>query len=181
MAGGFVFSDDLGGFRLLSVSGSGVAEDPIVIVEEIIEAEPVVLRVNRVGGRPSPGLSGGLGFLNLAVIKIVINASRRVWGGFDLELQQELSKPSGYGDGLSFDQLNTTREPFDSDRFALHRQLFEPYDRVRFQDGYVDPGDTVRFSFRITDPTPTAEFFLVQDPQLLMARRVVPGPSLAAR
>jgi hypothetical protein len=72
-------------------------------------------------------------------------------------------------------------EGFRSDSFAVSRQVFEPYDRVRFQDGSVDPGATVRFRFFITDPTPVPEFYLLQDPQVLMARRWPPSPSLAAR
>ena len=36
-AGGLRFSDELGGFRLISVTGSGTASDPIVVVEEITQ------------------------------------------------------------------------------------------------------------------------------------------------
>lgn len=40
---GLYFSDELGGFRLISVSGSGSTSDPIVVVEEITELGPAVL------------------------------------------------------------------------------------------------------------------------------------------
>ena len=46
-----------------------------------------------------------MGFIHLAVIKIVINGTGHVWAGFDLELQETPNQPSPYGDGLSFDQL----------------------------------------------------------------------------
>ena len=35
-AGGYSFSDELGGFRLLSASGTGTSDDPIVVREEIL-------------------------------------------------------------------------------------------------------------------------------------------------
>ncbi len=123
----------------------------------------------------------GRPILYLAVIKIVLNGSRRVWGGFDLELQQELGSPSPYGDGLSFDQLGGFGARLHSDRFAANRQIYEPYDRVRFEIGSVDPGAQARFRFFITDPTPVEEFYLLQEPKLLMAgteggaRRVLSG------
>jgi hypothetical protein len=176
-AGGLTFSDERGGFRLISVSGRGSIEDPIVIVEELTGTGPVVLVVR--GGRdraPESGTMAGRPILYLAVIKIVLNRSRRVWGGFDLELQQELGTPSPYGDGLSFDQMRGFGARLHSDRFAASRQLFEPYDRVRFQAGSVDPGAQVRFRFFITDPTPVAEFYLLQEPRLLMAGGGRGGP-----
>jgi hypothetical protein len=52
VAGGYGFSDELGGFRLVSVSGSGSVTDPIVIVEEITELDPVTLVIRDMGGRP---------------------------------------------------------------------------------------------------------------------------------
>ena len=169
-AGGLTFSDERGGFRLISVSGRGSIEDPIVIVEELTGVDPVVLVVRGAQERaPEGDVIVARTVLYLAVIKIVLNRSRRVWGGFDLELQQELGKPSPYGDGLSFDQTGGFGARLHSDRFAINRQLFEPYDRVRFQAGSVDPGAQVRFRFFITDPTPVEEFYLLQEPRLLMA------------
>ncbi len=181
-AGGFTFSDELGGFRLISVSGKGTANDPLVIVEEIDELQPVTLVIRKKRLEPPKGAAiTGQSFVNIAVIKVVINASRRVWGAFDLELQEVLKEPSPYGDGLSFDQMRGFDEFVTSNSFASSRQVYEPYDRVRFQDGSVDPGATVRFSFRITDPTPVGEFYLLQEPRLLMASPWPPGSSLAHR
>jgi hypothetical protein len=181
-AGGLTFSDEQGGFRLISVSGRGSIEDPIVIVEELTGVDPVVLVVRGAQDQaPGAGVMTGRPILYLAVIKIVLNRSRRVWGGFDLELQQELGTPSPYGDGLSFDQTGGFGARLHSDRFAINRQIFEPYDRVRFQAGSVDPGAQVRFRFFITDPTPVQEFYLLQEPRLLMAGAPRGAPSVAGR
>ena len=178
-AGGFIFSDDLGGFRLLSVSGRGTASDPIVIVEEITEMRPVTLIIRDARDEEPKDATNSI--LRLAMIKVVINGTKRIWAGFDLELQQEITQPSVYGDGLSFDQMGVFTESFQSDSFAISRQVFEPYDRVRFQDGSVDPGATVRLRFFVTDPSPVPEFYLLQVPQLLIARRWPPFESLASR
>ncbi len=176
-AGGLRFSDELGGFRLISVSGSGSLSDPIVVVEEVTQVGPIVLAVRgqqMIVVDDAPPRKAA--FLNLAVIKVVINATDRVWTGFDLELQEELHKPSPYEDGLSFDQLGSfAEEPFASDSFSLARRMPEPYDRVQFYDGSVDPGEAVRFNLFITDPTPALEFFLLQEPHLIIAAAPVPG------
>lgn len=153
-----------------------------MIVEEFdtLQSATLVIRKDRL--EPPKGAAiTGQSFVNLAVIKVVINASKRVWGAFDLELQEVLKEPSPYGDGLSFDQMRGFDEVVSSDSFASSRQVYEPYDRVRFQDGSVDPGATVRFSFRITDPTPVGEFYLLQEPRLLMATPWPSGPSFARR
>lgn len=177
-AGDFIFSDELGGFRLLSVTGSGTVSDPIVIKEEITELRPVTLIIRNARGaenRITPQRS----WVYLAMIKVVINSTKRVWTAFDLELQQQITKPSIYSDGLSFDQLGSFDENFQSDSYAISRQVHEPYDRIRFLEGSVDPGATARFWFFITDPTPVPEFYLLQEPALLTARRWPPFESLA--
>ncbi len=170
-AGGLRFSDELGGFRLISVTGSGSASDPIVVVEEITQVGPAVLVVRgqqMIAMKDAPARKAA--FVNLAVIKVVINGTHRVWAGFDLELQEELNKPSPYEDGLSFDQLGSfSDQPFNSDSFSLTRRMPEPYDRVQFYDGSVDPGAAVRFNLFITDPTPASEFYLLQEPHLIIA------------
>ena len=182
-AGGLRFSDELGGFRLISVTGSGSSSDPIVVVEEITQVGPAVLIIR---GQQLIAVQDGeprkAAFVNLAVIKVVINGTRRAWTGFDLELQEELKKPSPYEDGLSFDQLGSfSDEPFTSDSFSLTRRMPEPYDRVQFYDGSVDPGAAVRFNLFITDPTPAREFYLLQEPHLIVAERSAPRLRLAAR
>ena len=170
-AGGLRFSDELGGFRLISVTGSGSTSDPIVVVEEITQVGPAVLTISgqqMIASGDGPARKAS--FVNLAVIKVVINGTHRVWTGFDLELQEVLKQPSPYEDGLSFDQLGSfSDEPFTSDSFTLTRRMPEPYDRVRFYDGSVDPGAAVRFNLFITDPTPASVFYLLQEPHLIIA------------
>ncbi len=181
-AGGLFFSDELGGFRLISVTGSGSVSDPIVVVEEILETGPAVLTIRgqqMISLEDAPDMPAS--FVNLAVIKVVINGTKRVWTGFDLELQEELNQPSPYHDGLSFDQLGSfSNEPFVSDSFTLTRQMPEPYDRVHFYDGSVDPGSAVRFNLFITDPTPAPLFYLLQEPHLLIAGSPESGTQVAA-
>ena len=175
-AAGLDFSDELGGFNLISVTGVGTVIDPIVIVEEISGLQPAVLVVRGAHKqREDDRKISGLSFINIAVIKIVINRSGRVWTGFDLELQEEYQQPSTYGDGLSFDQMRSFGDEMSrSDLFELSQEVSEPFDRVSFGQGSVDPGATVRFNFFITDPTPQQEFFLVQEPKLILSH-VPPG------
>ena len=170
-AAGLTFSDEFGGFRLISVSGWGSIADPIVIVEEITDLGPatMVIRGAQVR-RDKTSAEIKTTFTNLAVVKVVTNLTERVWIGFELELQEEYRHPSPYDDGLSFDQMNVFSEnSVQSDSFSHSRRISEPYDRVRFRDGSVSPGETVRFRFNITDPTPDPEFFLLQEPHLLVA------------
>lgn len=165
-AGAFSFSDELGGFRLLSATGSGTRSDPIVVVEEFEEAVPVTLVIRRRALRIDPRQPL---HAPLTLRKVVVNRSRRVWAGFELELQEIRRKPSTYGDGLSFNQFGATQPDVSSDAFANNERQFEPQDRILFQDGHVDPEATARFTVTITDPTPRPEFYLVQDPKLLSA------------
>ncbi|WP_224404564.1 hypothetical protein [Afifella sp. IM 167] len=167
-AAGYAFSDELGGFRLVGLAGSGTTADPFILHEEIDGVGPVTLVVRRIGmeQRYSPR-----GWMALHLRKVVENLSGRIWAGFDMELQERLNVPSIYGDGLSFDQGRLVPEEVSSDAFSESDRRFEPYDRLRFFGGSVDPGRNVRFAFHITDPTPTGIFYLVQDPQTLFAAR----------
>lgn len=163
-AGPFTFSDELGGFHLLSASGTGKLSDPVILREEILDVAPVTLVIRRQGAR-----DGQDPLATLTLVKVVTNRSRRVWGGFVVELQENLGHPSDYGDGLSFDQFGPQPGDVSSDAFRHNNRQFEPYDRIRFEAGYVDPSATARFTLTITDPTPTPVFYLVQEPQLLSA------------
>jgi hypothetical protein len=174
-AGGYSFSDELGGFVLKSASGRGTARDPVVLVEEIEEAAPITLVIRR---RPEPGTPREP-FAPLTLVKVVVNRSERVWAGFVVELQEVRKKPSVYGDGLSFNQFGARPPDVGSDSFAANNRLYEPHDRIRFENGHVDPQATARFKMTITDPTPIPEFYLVQDPQLLSAEAPGRGRSLA--
>jgi hypothetical protein len=162
-AGVFRVSDELGGFEILSVTGTGSQSDPVVVTERFTNPEPGTLVI-----RLGPGAASN--FVRLAIIIVVVNHSRRTWVGFDLELQEELNQPSVYVDGLSFDQMHVfTDRVFGSDRFSVFSDLTEPYDRVRFEGGHVDHGERVQMRFFITDVTPKREFYLLQEPQFLSA------------
>jgi hypothetical protein len=174
-AGGFAFSDELGGFEITGLTGSGSADDPIVIHQRLDHVAPAVLVIRPLAlqGAPVDLFRGP--FLRLSIVTVVTNASRRVWNGFDLELQEELGQPSVHGDGLSFDQMKAFGERyFVSDRFAITTDSAEPYDRVRFHQGKVDPGERVSFQIYILDVSPNEEFYLVQEPQLLVVERHLP-------
>ena len=164
-AGAYIFSDELGGFRLLSARGAGTPDDPVVLMEEFEEAAPATLVIRRLpGGDPRRAI-----YEPLTLVKVVVNRSRRVWAGFELELQEIRKKPSVYGDGLSFNQYGAAPADASSDAFVHNERQFEPHDRILFQDGHVDPDQTAQFRITITDPTPRPEFYLVQDPKLLSA------------
>jgi len=176
-AGGYSFSDELGGFRLISASGTGTPSDPIVIVEEIDEVAPItlVIRNHNFGGGSLRTVES-----QLTLVKRVQNLSNRVWAAFEMELQEIRKKPSTYGDGLSFKQFAALPADVSSDSFADNQRMFEPSDRIEFLNGHVDPDAVAEFKVTITDPTPIREFYLVQDPKLLAAELPVTGPSFAA-
>lgn len=191
-AGGFVFSDELGGFEIRSISGSGSVDDPVVVVQHFGNIEPSILSISREAAPAGEVLPGHSGAMQLALVSVVINGSGRTWAGFDLELQEQLGKPSVYLDGLSFDQMKLFGgRTFQSDRFELFTDLKEPYDRIRFEKGFVNHGDKVEFSYFVTDVTPTSRFFILQEPKVLSAmapakgtiRRadIIPSPRLSAR
>ncbi|MCP5371230.1 MAG: hypothetical protein H6907_05800 [Hyphomicrobiales bacterium] len=182
-AGGWNFSDERGGFRILSVTGAGTVRDPIVIVEEITALGPAVLvirdrrdRRSSADGRPAPD------HLAASMIKIVFNRTGETWTGFELELREVEDQASPYQDGLSFDQMRAFNLPVSSNVFAGARHVDEPADLVRFWGGQVRHGGSVRFNFPITDPTVKAEFYLLQQPRVLIADRGPGRPvTVAAR
>lgn len=160
-ANGLQFSDENGGFRIVSLSGTGHRNDPFVLVEEITGDRPAVLVIRGLSQRSGDTLSS---FSSFSLVKVVINKTGRSWSGFDHELREAMDQPSGYMDGLSFDQPQVGPRPFVSDRFQVANEVREPHDTLRYRDGTVAAGQTVRFSLFITDPTPRQEFFLIQRP-----------------
>lgn len=168
-AGGLSFSDELGGFRLISASGQGTPGDPIILVEELTSLKPAVLTIRQPGTSTSRAPAQAV--LQRSLVKIVINRSAWRWSGFDLELRGSGGRASVYTDGLSFDQLRVVRQPLSSDQFADIRTQDEPYDRLRFDHGRVEPDQTVRLGFNIVDINPRALFYLVQEPLVLLAGR----------
>ena len=178
---GLSFSDDLGGVRLLAVSGRGTRADPIVLVEEITDAGPAMLVIEnlRNGGEL---ISPARGFLSLSVIVVVTNRGPWRWSGFDLELRTTPDDPSVYSDGLSFDQPQTFQRLARADRFEQTVQEDEPFDRIRFDSGSVDPAYRLRLDFDILDANGRPVFYLVQRPIVLLAwDDLMPLRQLAAR
>ena len=153
---------------------------PFVVVQHLHEAAPVTMVIRT---HEKPDANGNMKpqlFIQFSLVVVVTNASKRNWAGFDLELQEKRGKPSIYFDGLSFDQVRTfDKRVFHSDRFSVFNDLTEPYDRIRFEQGWVVPNDTVKFQVYITDVTPIDVFYLVQDPQILLAGRPLAGRSVA--
>lgn len=166
LAGAYSFSDELGGFRIISASGSGRADDPITLVEEFTSATPVTLVIRTT--RPiRPFDNSGLFANGIVHFRIIArNNSNLPWIEFEFELQERLNSPSVFGDGLSFDQRASDHEFVHSDTFDRFSRDFEPYDRLLFQEGSVDQLQTAAFSFLVTDFTPRWRFYLVQDPRI---------------
>ncbi len=172
-AAGLVFSDELGGFRIESVSGTGTLDDPVVIRQRVSGTEPTILviRLDPDGDQIGRAFTERQ-YLKLSILAVIVNDSRRTWSGFDFELQEILGRPSVYRDGLSFDQVRSFgKRKFKSDRFNLFTDLTEPYDRVRFEQGHVNHGETASFRYFVTDVTPIDTFYVVQEPKLLTAQK----------
>lgn len=166
IAGAYSFSDELGGFSITGISGTGTSADPIVIKEEFSSATPATLTIRAVRPiRPYEAIGNfATGFMHMRIV--ALNASGQAWVEFEFELQEQLGQPSVFGDGLSFDQRKTEEGDIASDGFATFKRDFEPYDRIRFLEGHVDPMQVASFSFFVTDFTPKLTFFLVQDPRI---------------
>jgi hypothetical protein len=175
---GITFSDELGGFVVVSAAGSGTLTDPFVVVEEITGPQEPVLVIrglsplfgNRVGSHHLTGF---------ALKKIVVNKTEDDWNLFEMELRETLAHQSPYGDGLSFGQGSPVGHPFASDKFPTVNETDEPSDSVAFRDGTVRPGEAVSFNVIITDTSPVSPFLLLQQPTRIVAS--APGPILAMR
>lgn len=165
-AGAYSFSDELGGFRIISASGTGSRDDPFVIREELNSATPVTMVIRTI--RPiRPFDFSGLyanGFMHMRLE--ILNNSNLPWIEFEFELQEQLGKPSVFGDGLSFDQRRTDSENISSANFFEFSRAYEPYDRLLFRAGEIDHMETASFGFLVSDFTPRWQFFLVQDPRI---------------
>lgn len=165
-AGAYSFSDELGGFHITSVTGTGSKANPIVISQELESSSPVTLVIRAV--RPIAPFSSSdeavNGFLHMRAD--VLNNSGQAWVEFEFELQEILGKASVFGDGLSFDQRQSSTDNVLSDSFQEFSRDFEPYDRLLFRQGRVDPLKTASFTFLITDFTPRMQFYLVLDPRI---------------
>jgi len=159
-AGPLTFSDVEGGFTLVSVTGRGTVDDPVVVVEEITDplgGTLVIRGLDRLGNIIGTHHNGGF-----ALTKVVTNRTGEPWHVFDMELQEVQGVPSDRGDGLSFGQSSAVGKPFRSDVFPNLVSVEEPLDRLTFADAVVEPGEQVSFRVVVTDTTPLERFYLVQ-------------------
>ncbi len=158
---GLTFSDELGGFKLLDVTGEGSRDNPFVVVEEIDDTGPAILTIygldadfgNRVGTQHVTGF---------AMTKIAINRSGRSWLQYHLELREVNRYSSPYTDGLSFGQGSSARD-YVSSAFPSIELTDEPIDALGFSGGWVPEGGKASFSFFVTDASPVARILLLQE------------------
>lgn len=164
-AGAYSYSDEMGGFHILSVRGTGSREDPVEIAQEFETAgsSMLVIRAEKPIRLHSSNPEFANGMIHMRIV--AVNNSGVPWIGFEFELQEQIGEPSTFGDGLSFDQRRTDGPGLTSSTFRKYARDFEPYDRIYFTDGVVDPLQTGAFELFITDFTPKRTFYLKQDPQ----------------
>ena len=159
---GLSFSDEGGGFTLLSVKGRGSLDDPYIIVEDVTgprQAVLVIRGLKRVGNRIGTHHIAGI-----AVTKIVFNRSKDVWQNYQMELREIESRHSPYEDGLSFAQNTVISSSFTGSSFPNLQRFDEPQDTLGFSGKAVPPGESAQFSFLITDMSPVEKFYLFQEP-----------------
>ena len=163
--GRFSFSDELGGFKILSVSGTGTRNNPYYIRQQFDTSDSATLVIRthemlNVARLPNNNITHSAIHLQIETL----NNSNLSWVGFGFELQEKFNKVSTYGDGLSFDQLGRKQEDIYSNRFADFEDQFEPGDRLVYTNGFVNNQTKVTTKFVITDFTPVSIFYLLQDP-----------------
>jgi hypothetical protein len=163
-AGPYSFSDELGGFIIRSISGTGTMQDPIILTEEFPSVTPttLIIRTEKIAQLNPSEDAGILFYLRVRAT----NSSGHPWVEFEFELQEQLNVPSDYGDGLSFYQPGDKRGMIKSTGYGTFSDDFEPYDRMVFRDGKIDPGFGASFDFPIADFTPKRVFYLVQEPRI---------------
>jgi hypothetical protein len=161
---GITFSDELGNFRLVSVTGTGTGADPFVVKEEITGPGDPVLVIrgftrdfgNRVGTQHTAAF---------AMVKVVVNKSDRDWQGFQVELREIENRASTYEDGLSFGQASVLADNYVDSSLPRSQRLDEPEDSLGFGGSSIIPGAEARFHFVVSDMSPLYRFYLVQRPQ----------------
>jgi hypothetical protein len=161
---GITFSDELGNFKLVSVTGTGTLDDPFVVKEEVTGPNDPVLVIkdftrdfgNRVNTQHT---------VAFAMVKIVVNKTERAWQGYQIELREIENRPSTYEDGLSFGQASTVADQYVNSSLPHSQRLDEPEDSLGFGGDSILPGAEATFRFIISDMSPLYRFYLVQRPQ----------------
>lgn len=160
---GLVFSDELGGFNLVSVSGIGTLDDPIVVVEEVTGDRAIALTIRNFGR----GFGNRIGSQHVAAFamkKIVINRTDRVWRNYQMELREVTTRHSPYSDGLSFGQNSFIGTNYTRSNFLSMQRFDEPEDTLGFSGTEVAPGESAEFSFIVSDMSPVSVFYVMQVP-----------------
>lgn len=172
---GLTFSDELGGFRILSASGTGTPDDPFVVVEEVTAPEQVVLVVHGEleawSGRLAHNRIGSDHPYGYALRKVVINRTDSVWNGYDLELQQPLAQASTQDDGLSFGEGSAYQRYAHADLFQVARVVSKPLDSINFSLGDVPPGGRIALDFVVTDIQERPAIYLAQRRPWVVSQR----------
>jgi len=159
---GLSFSDEGGGFTLVSVKGRGSLDDPFIVVEDVTgprQAVLVIRGLKRIGNRIGTHHIAGI-----AVTKIVFNRTEDLWQNYQMELREIESRHSPYEDGLSFAQNTVIASSFTGSSFPNLQRFDEPQDTLGFSGNSVPPGESAEFSFLITDMSPVERFYLFQEP-----------------
>ncbi|MEM7302191.1 MAG: hypothetical protein AAF468_14000 [Pseudomonadota bacterium] len=165
-AGAYAFSDQLGGFKIRKISGKGTRKNPIIIHQDMVSVAPTTLVIRATRAINPWALKGNHanGFVHIHLV--TNNRTGAAWVAYKVELREDPERPSDYGDGLSFDQRSYESDAVRSNRFSDARLDFEPYDRIVFEQGFVNPAETVSMEFLVTDFTPTTIFYIVQQPRI---------------
>jgi hypothetical protein len=161
---GLGFSDERGGFRVLSVTGTGTLADPITVTEEVTGPNDPILIIR--------GFSAAFGnriasfhTAAFAMRKIVINRTDKTWRAYRVELREVETRHSDYYDGLSFGQGAPASDDFTSSpSFASIRRINEPEDSITFSNGVIPPGGKAVMQFIVSDMSPIHQFYLFQEP-----------------
>jgi hypothetical protein len=160
------YSDELGGFQIASATGLGTSRDPVRMTQRILTASPATMVVRAIAPLNPLGDLGPYATGTIHFELDIINESGVPWIGLELELQEHYTRPSVYGDGLSFDQRQFDKAKAFSSAFADVRHDFEPYDRLLFDGGALDANARAIFRFLVTDLTPSATFYIKLDPRI---------------
>ena len=160
---GLIFSDELGGFDLVDVSGSGTLDDPITVVERVTGDRAITLTIRNFG-RDFGNRIGSQHASAFAMKKIVINDSGHVWRNYQMELREVTTRHSPYGDGLSFGQNSYIGLHYTKSSFPRIQRFDEPEDTLGFSGMEVHRSERAEFSFIISDMSPVSVFYLIQVP-----------------
>jgi hypothetical protein len=160
---GLTFSDELGDFRLVSVTGKGTLDNPFVVTEEITGPGDPTLVIknfsddfgNRVGTQHTAAF---------AMEKVVTNGTTQAWQGFQMELREIENRPSTGEDGLSFGRASQLAD-FVQSSMPNSQRVDEPEGSLGFRGDDIPPGGQATFRFIVSDMSPVHRFYLVQRPQ----------------